>query len=365
MERVGLLAIGVNSTPAAKIVLGFAERDAHRVTRLLTSSRGRVRKNDAHLRLGAAATARGVSACLSDLARSGPDHLILYVSGHGGWQGIGLADGVLSYPQLRAWLNAVGARTTTIILDVCHAGSGRVLMDAGDPRVAGGGGLGGLEASWNVLLKAAFPGMRILAAVDENENTYQDPIVESGRFTFSLLRALQWARGDIMHGGYRWISDVRALQSAKLILAKRWPYAAAPLYIGPPEHLSALPLLLSQADHLVGRASLRFAQGWVPGAAVQVELDTFGRRHLPTRVTWSVSDEYGQVAEGRTVVVPDGDSVRLDRRLVVDPATARNAWGASVNAGWRIPLTWDVRVEDELGQVLDEATYSVVYQRSP
>lgn len=355
MERVGLLAIGVNRTPASRIVLGFAQHDARRVVRLLTSSRGWV--SYAHLLVGGHATAYAVYTSLSAIARSGIDHLILYISGHGGRDSIGLADGLLSYAQLRTWLNGVGARTTTIILDVCHAGAGRVLMDTGDPRVAGVGGLGGLEMAWSEVLRAAFPGMRLLAAVDENENTYDDPVVESGRFTFSLLRALQWSRGDIIHGGFRWISDVRALQGARDILAKRWPFDPPPCYSGPLPPLGALPLVLSQADHLVGQASLRRARRTGAPAAVDVELDAHGRRHLPTRVTWSVSDGYGILAEGRTVVVPDSDHNVFDRRLAVDPEVARRAWGPCLAAGCDIPLTWDVRLEDELGQVLDQVTY--------
>jgi len=63
-----------------------------------------------------------------------PDHFLFAWTGHGGENGIALADGILTYDELAYRLGAIDARVKVAIFSTCHAGAARRQFET---RVAG------------------------------------------------------------------------------------------------------------------------------------------------------------------------------------------------------------------------------------
>ncbi|MDI3288660.1 caspase family protein [Polyangium sp. 15x6] len=210
------LVCGVNRTAGAS-PLRFAEDDARRVHEAFTGPMGPASASDSPLLLGPHATVGNVLFCLQHMARIGTEYLLFYFSGHGGEDGIALADGTLSYRRLHKALQEVSARAVLVILDACQSGTfGKVVE------------VGGIGRSWAELLESAMPGMRMFFAARSDENTMEGGGVPGGRFTWTFLEALRGCAGAMRHGNTQFVADDEAFYTTYALMAQRWPQDALP-----------------------------------------------------------------------------------------------------------------------------------------
>jgi hypothetical protein len=119
-----LLALGQNVGAASDEPLRYAERDAERFAEVFTTlgdvapERAYVVKNATVERVrSVVAEIRGRTFELPDVI------LLVYVSSHADSSGFRLADGHLTYAQLRELLSSVPARLRVVITDACTSGA--------------------------------------------------------------------------------------------------------------------------------------------------------------------------------------------------------------------------------------------------
>ncbi len=355
-----LLALGVNVAPKCH-PLRYAEDDARRVHELLTGSLGCV--TSAQQRLGAHATCKEVVRLLRSpsLALLPPDQLTLYFSGHGGPEGIALADDILTYKELGELLRDLRSPHTTVVLDTCHAGSAIRLHDR--PVVGFGGEE--LDTAWAQALRRACPDLRIFAAVGPTELSREDPGLRGGVFTWAWLRGLRTAPGDIWAYGHYFVSDAMAFRHAHRIIAERFPFAARPRLLS--RHpAGTLPLLCSQWQVPAGSASLVSTHIIPSRPAITVRFNTRERRHVATRMEWSAVTATGAVvAQGCETVVPRAEAMVFDCPLRVAPAALDRdpVLGYWLAMGLDIELTWNVCLRDDVGRCLDSGSWTTFYGR--
>lgn len=355
-----LLAVAVNA-PQGQSVLHFAEDDAGRIARLFTSAHGRVEPQDAKQLLGANATIATLRAALHLLRLGQPEHLVIYWCGHGNEYGIALMDGLFSYQELGAWLEAIPSRTRTVILNTCHAG-------AAWPVIATTGGIGGaLELAWADALRRAVPGLRLLAAVSATELAHEDYTIKGTRYTHALLKALRRSRGDIEIDGYRFVSDVAAHQAARQILRKKWPREPTPALWGPDIRHGSLPLVLSQAEQPIGGVAITGIEQREQ-LAVALVLQSFGRRGVHTRVEWKLVDELERILHTGTACFEPAADETCERLALVAPnaiLTQNPLYGLRLRRGEVLHLRWVVEVKDDHGHLLDASEEWLSYCASP
>jgi hypothetical protein len=353
------LGIGVNAAPRAT-TLQYAESDTVRVLHVLTGSLGPLADGDASCLLGAEATSVRVLQHLAVLARQPPDVLLLFFGGHGNETGIALSDRLLSYDELGRALFAIRSRIKVAVLNTCHAGAGLRQLREGATRI---GGVANLEHLWSDVLAAASPGLRVYAAVAEDGLAHEDPTIRGGRFVSALLWALEYAHGDILHGGASWISDLRAFETARDAIASRWPDEGRPMLLRPSGPCARFPMVLAQADHQIGTARIRVFRPII-GVGAELTVDLSHRRHVATRSRWAVEDRFGrEVVGGAVVLCPVASHQRVVRRLLAwerisnDPliATELASRGEAL-------LRWRVALDDNHHRELDSAAFAHTFR---
>jgi hypothetical protein len=355
-----LLSLGVNVTPFAKTALRFAELDAQRVVRAFTSSRGPVSEDEAVLLRGPEARLAAVRDALDMLIIFPPDHFLFAWTGHGGENGIALADGILTYDELAYRLGAIDARVKVAIFSTCHAGAARRQFET---RVAG---VGDLARAWRNVLLAASPGLRLFTAVGPDELAHEDAGVRGSRFVYGLMTALRFAPGDVAMDGHHWISDLSVLPRARAIIARRWPREALPSLVGPSAHGEPFPLLLSQAERPRGFATVMLEP--LVGVALRASVTTLERRFVDTCVEATAASDDGTVfLSTRAPCLPPIAVARAALDFTVDPGLLlRHSWTSTrLRAGLPVRLHWLVRVLDDHGHVLDQARYTNSYRWTP
>ena len=295
-----LVALGVNDAPGQKL-LRYAERDAMSIARVFTSGVGPLGNEDFTLLRGYRATSHRLNLALGALAYDPPDHLVLYISSHGNKLGVALADGHYSFAALAEWLRRIGAPNTMVILDTCHAAA-----YARYARVGVGGLAGILNLSWIVSLAQATPGCRLIFSTGAKRTASEGGRVHHGHFTWALLRTLVNAPGDFLAGGERWISDAAAFARARDRMVRVFGPGQVPQAIG---LTGDFPLMRSQAHRAVGDATIDEAQLVSRDGRLQVEFCVSGRRHLPTRLRWSLRNALGvELATDTLRVAPKHDA---------------------------------------------------------
>jgi hypothetical protein len=119
-----LIAIGQNIGAAEDEGLRYAERDAERVSQVLTSLGDVDRKRSYLINDASAERVRQVLAEVRGRAMELDDLvLITYVSGHGDETAMHLGDSRLPYTELRALLAAIPARLRVLVVDACTSGA--------------------------------------------------------------------------------------------------------------------------------------------------------------------------------------------------------------------------------------------------
>lgn len=347
--RYAALFIGVNETPGGSS-LNFAESDAKRMARLLTSNLAFGTAANTILLLGANATRAAVRHALGKIRRAAPDCVLVFFSGHGSPRGIALANGLLSYDELAARLAGVGATRPTVIIDACSAGA------AFQPFLVRIGGVGGLDDgaadAWLMALEASAPGLRIFAAVADGEGTFEDRSLGAGRFSWCLERALRFGKGRAF-GTYALVTDVDAFEQASAEHVGRWPGDARPLLFGPPSG-EPLPLVLAQSVHVVGSGSIDAVVA-SRSAALSVTVTTRGRQFVATFLCVQVFDITGhRLGSAKRVLCPMRTVNRCNEVFSLDwPAlSASNDVFAAAVFGQPFGLTWRVALTDDFGRVL-------------
>lgn len=357
---VHLLTLAVNA-PRGGAPLAYAEADGGRITRAFTSARGPVSPDHAYPLLGASATRTAVRKGLAAMQTLCPEHFILYWCGHGSRTGIALADGLFEYDELGEALAAIPSRTRTFISNTCHAGA------AWEPLSRVGGDVSGIEEDWAAALARAVPGLRLLAAVSKTAEAHEDYQIGGSLYTYALLQALCCLPGDIVAPlGTRFISDVAASARARNILAELRPNEPPPELRGPSERGPRLPLMLSQAEHPVGTASVPSFSYPSPntGARAKLVVEVRGRRHLTTYVDWTAADGYGRrLAEGHDCIESERNAERFDRILSIEPPVLLNdrVLGPQLRSGQAIPVRWDVTITDDHSHVLAIRSFAAAY----
>lgn len=355
--RNHLLVIGAN-TPRAPF-LRFVEHDAVRVHDVLTSALGFFEPHEGKLLVDQNATSANVRARLHMLGQAPMDHLLMFFTGHGSDVGIHFADGkVLSYDELGRRLKAIPARTKTLVLATCHAGAARRMLE----HRVGGFGDGRVRRAWIRALRAACPGLRIIAAVGENAFAHEAPELRSGRFVYAWLEALQRSRGDLRVSGMDFLSELQSLLDAGRILRDWWSDEASPEF-----HANVLggtlPLVRSQTDAPIGLAQIESLEPMNDFCA-ELVMHAFGRRGVTTRVAWDVTAMTGvRVASGCLEVSPIDDATVIPlvlptnaHRILSDPYL-----GFWLRNGLGVELCWRVNVLDDVDRILACAVHSSVH----
>jgi hypothetical protein len=133
-DRVAVV-VGNNAGRADEVTLRYAELDAEKVARVLTSLGG-FAGGDVHLRLGRSADdVRGLLRALARRPGRAPLQLFFYYSGHGTGTALHLGESQLPLDELRALLAAVDADLRVVVLDSCK--SGEVIRTKGMIKGAG------------------------------------------------------------------------------------------------------------------------------------------------------------------------------------------------------------------------------------
>lgn len=345
LPSYGVIAVGVNIAEDQD-PLQYAERDAQRIFATFTGALGPARMDQSILLLGGQATRRKLINALAAAAELGTDYLLFYFSGHGGQDGICLADGVLTYQTLRRALRRVNSRCTLIVLDSCHAGAYFIET----------GGLAGLEEHWADVLASATPGTRMFFATSATAYSRESEEVRHGHFTYSLIRALHTGEGNIDRAGYRWISDLEVFRRAQRILRRRWPNDAEPesRKLG-----GNFPMILSQTDFPIGAGEVELTPSGTPVVG-DVTIRVRNRRNVYTRLLCSLHDESGnKLDETKVDLFPERHARTYTRRiafplasLMNEAAVAKLAVRRAVRAWWHVRLVdpYHAHILDELQQ---------------
>lgn len=342
-----MLSLGVNVTPLTPTHLRFAEVDAVRLAQPFTSSRGPIDEDDVTVLLGGRATLAAVRMELDMLTLFPPEHLLFAWSGHGGDDGIALADGMLGYDELAQRLGQINSRVKIAVLATCHAGAAQRPFTT---RIAG---LGDLQRAWHEVLLAACPGLRLFMAVGPNGISHDDPTVRGSRFIWAFLRVLRYAHGDIAWRGHRWISDVSLTPKIRRLIEDRWPHEALPQFTGPSGVRAPFPLLLSQAHMPIGFANASVTSRSPLSADISV--CAFERKHVSTEAQATAFAADGTViASGRAACVPRGTADRFNWTLnLTEEDFLRNPFTRmEVLSGNPATVVWHVCVLDDHKHVL-------------
>src|SRR5690348_90347 len=101
-----VVSVGVDNS-WGQTPLHYAQRDADAVFRTFTGALGPATADGSFRLLGAEANGAALRFLLGALTFYQTDHLLFYFSGHGGDDGIALADGIFPYEELHAALQQI------------------------------------------------------------------------------------------------------------------------------------------------------------------------------------------------------------------------------------------------------------------
>ena len=187
-RRYGLF-VGANDGGRGRVTLRWAVSDARRVAEVMTAIGG-VRPQDAYVLTEP--TARDLrlqfehvaGRMASDRAQVRRAEIIFYYSGHSDEYGLMLGDDHLSYADLRAMIDGIGADVTIAILDSCASGA--------FTRVKGGA----FTQPFLIDQGSDVTGHAFLASSSADEASQESDTLGSGFFTHYLVSGL-WGAADV------------------------------------------------------------------------------------------------------------------------------------------------------------------------
>lgn len=177
--------VSANDGGPGRIPLRFAESDASSVADVLRRLGG-LRDDDLILLTGARRASlqsafERMRAAIARAAGSGRRELIVYYAGHSDEEGLLLGGERVSYPELRQWLDGVGAEVRIAILDSCASGA---LI-----RLRGGA----LRPSFLQDAATNARGHAFLTSSSADESAQESDRLGSAFFTHYLLSGLRGA----------------------------------------------------------------------------------------------------------------------------------------------------------------------------
>jgi hypothetical protein len=314
---------------------------------------------EATLLVDGQSTAANLRLYLMAMARRPPRHLLLFFTGHGNENEIWFSDGPISYRELGHLLRAIRSRTKTVVLATCHAGGATRLFETGR---FGGENRGRIRRAWAQALAAAVPGLRVVAAVGENEVAHADPVLGTGRFVHAWIDALRRGEGDLNVDGFAFVSDLQSAREAGRNVIDRWSGEPGPEFYCEGQ-AGTLPLVRSQSPGPVGLAYVEYVRS-TPAMSAELAVRTFDRRGVGMRACWEARAVTGAlVGSGCVAMTPrlDVDCLRLslpaDERRVLDDYYL----GFWLRQGLGVELTWRVRLLDDHDRLLQTAGTSTTY----
>lgn len=330
--RIRVLCIGTDRFPVR-----FAEKDARDVAALFA---GRYGLPGARVRLLPRPTPTGLRSVLQDIANERPDVFVLFNAGHGGLQGIEVANSKLfSYLELAHWIRLINATHSLIILDTCHSGAFVKIGALGDIVDAG-------QPSFLELLARATPSTRVLCSVAWNRSSGEGNGVNNGHLARALIEAAATAAGNL----YGWIEDAELCDTTSHVSMQRWDQRPVttgltgnfPLLHAQPPGSGAAPIINTQIDH---------------DGSLSVSALAMNRAGMPTVVRAEIVNYLGHgVAVVEHLSVPKSDSETIFVRFPVPEhlVLADGASGAHVRVRRHAPLVWRFAVGDLHGHAFGE-----------
>lgn len=326
--------------------LRFAEKDALDFSRLMCGALGPVGEEDVTFLRGPYATTRRLADVLSFLVSESPEVVLLFFSGHGSSQGLGLADGIFRHEWLRAALRAINPHVSLVVLDTCDAAS---YFQKRAAAVLGAA----LTPDWQTLLAHATPGTRVMAATHVNQKAREYADRGNGAFTWHLLRAPEFAAGDL--DGGRFLSDLAAFEAVET-----WMQASGALHSPQGFRLGGFPLARSQVYQTIGGAALTGVR-WRQREVV-VDFEMAGRKYVDTEIALRVENALGQLIDERRVTFsPSEESGTYSTTLplpvlsiIQDPVT-RLLRARGQDAG----IAWHIQILDDWDRPLDRTQFGL------
>jgi hypothetical protein len=169
-----------------------------------------------------------------------PSHFFFIFSGHGSDISICLADGALAHEDLAGYVNALGAPSSAVVIDACHAGAvaSRARFD----------GLGELpDEPWQAVLAEMVPGVRLLLS-SRADQVSSDGAARNGTFTQGLLEAVRKLPGDIHVPGRSYVSAEAAFGYAARFVQVHTLGRQTPVGSGP---TADFPIAVSRQPALI------------------------------------------------------------------------------------------------------------------
>jgi len=180
-----LLVAGENDGGPSRPRLRYASSDAERLALVLRQLGGVAPEDQIVLRDPGVAALRGALTDLSARARraraGGRVEVIFYYSGHSDEEGLLLGGSRVGYPELRRWLDGLGADVRIAILDSCSSGA----------LTRGKGGA--LVAPFLLDTSTRLTGHAILTSSAADEASQESDRIGASFFTHYLLTGLRGA----------------------------------------------------------------------------------------------------------------------------------------------------------------------------
>lgn len=285
--RIRVLCIGTDRYPVK-----FAEKDASDVAALFGHRYG---LPGARVRCLLRPSPAKLRAVLQEIANECPDVFVLFNSGHGGVQGIELANQKLfSYFELRHWIRTIAATHSLIILDTCHSGA---FVTVG----ALSGSVERVRPNFLELLARATPSTRVLCSVAWDRSAGEGIGVNNGHLATALIEAAATAPGNL-HG---WIDDEELCDLTSRISIERWDQAPVTQGL-----TGNFPILLAQPPG-AGAAPVIGTQFGRDGS-LTVSALTMGRAGMPTVIRATIVNCLGggvATVDHRTVPKSDSETI--------------------------------------------------------
>jgi hypothetical protein len=344
--RLAALCVGTNGLGALR--LRYAEKDAVDVANFHRGQSGIYAPESVTCLI--APTVHEAREALRQYVGAGLDVFTLFNSGHGNRLGVRLADGMLGYHELSAWIAMIGAKHSLVELDVCSAASyiekrgalGDVVVGAMPDRTV-------LEA-----LARATPGNRVYCSTGADRSASEGAGVENGHYTAARLEA-----ASVIDGSHGLVMNDSCFRALKRICVQRWDQV--PQALG--NEANDLPVARDQRRLDGGAAAISSdvtACGLVASAVVT------GRYGVPTRWRAELSNRNRRVlATIDLPFVPDEDVyvstatfVAPVDALVLDPTSRTHLMMRRA-----APVLWRISVEDLRGRAFERFQVPAFWSR--
>ncbi|MCC6625617.1 MAG: caspase family protein [Deltaproteobacteria bacterium] len=352
------IVIGSNAGDFDEPALQFAERDAQRMTEVLTRL-GRVRAEDVLTLLSptAADLERALGTFRARVGDAGGQGamVVVYYSGHADERHLHLSGTRYPFERLKADVRALGVDLSVFIVDACRSG-GIVRVKGATPSEL---------FAFDVQDRVVAEGVAILTSSAENEDAQESDRLGGGVFTHHLLNGLAGAAdrsGDDKVSlaevyQYAYTQTIASTSATRIVQHPTYAFDVT----------GVSEIVLTHLDEPAGRGQLRFAHRGAylvferSSGALVAELEALAGTdlrlkpgaYLVRRRDPSAVHEGQVVIDPRALTTLDSDAMqRVPYRHAVRKGygIARSAW--SVGAGFELGAPIIERTGTVLGAAL-------------